>query len=205
MGGLTVLASGNGTTLQAIMDACESGRIESRVVLVISDHGDSGAISRAREHGIRYGILEPNPQKNEYFRELVSLIESSSPDLIVLAGFMKIIPGWAVQKMPAPVINLHPSLLPCFGGKGMYGIHVHESVLSSGAKYTGCTVHMVTPEVDSGPIILQKVMEIMDGDTPLTLQDRLKPLEHIAIVEAINIILSGRYSVRGNRVFIEKD
>ncbi len=201
MGGLTVLASGNGTTLQAIIDACESGRINSRVELVISDHSNSGAITRAIKHGIRHEILESAPSKEDYFKELLALIRESSPKLVILAGFMKIIPGWAVMESQAPIINLHPSLLPCFGGKGMYGIHVHESVIASGAKYSGCTVHIVTPDVDSGPIIVQKVLEVRDDDTPATLQDRLKPLEHQAMVEAVNIILSGKYVVRGNRFF----
>ncbi len=200
MGGLTVLASGNGTTLQAIIDACESGKISARVELVISDHRNSGAITRAIRHGIKHEVLEYAIKKQDYFRELISLVRSSSPNLVILAGFMKIIPGWAVLDITAPIINLHPSLLPCFGGKSMYGIHVHESVISSGAKYSGCTVHIVTPEVDSGPIILQKVLEVRDDDTPATLQDRLKPLEHQAMVEAINIILSGKYVVKGNRV-----
>ena len=197
---LVVLASGHGTTLQAIIDAIATGKIEAQISSVISDHADSGAIQRARKHGIESEILEMAGDREAFFTSLGSMISGHNPDLIVLAGFMRIIPARIVDSLAVPIINLHPSLLPCFGGKGMYGTRVHEAVINSGARYTGCTVHFVTPAVDAGPIKVQKVLEVRDDDTPESLAERQRPLEHEAVVEAIGLVLSERYEVSGNRV-----
>ncbi|MEM0157687.1 MAG: phosphoribosylglycinamide formyltransferase, partial [Thermoplasmataceae archaeon] len=193
-------ASGKGTTLQAIINAVTEHRISRPVSAVISDHEDSGALERARVSGIHAVFLDPSTGKEKFYASVMQELHRTVPEIIVLAGFMRIIPAETLLSFGAPVINLHPSLLPCFGGKGMYGMHVHSSVIESGARYSGCTVHFVTPEVDAGPIIVQKVIEVLDSDTPESLADRIRPLEHEAVVEAIQLVLSGNYAVSGKRV-----
>lgn len=199
-----MLASGHGTNLQALIDSSQSKILKGKVTLVISDHGDSGAVERSRRHGIPVHIIGFKGDLNAFFSRIALSIKSASPDLVVLAGFMRIIPGEVVRELGVPIINVHPSLLPCFGGKGMYGSHVHRSVIESGTKYSGCTVHFVTPEVDSGPIIVQKVIQISDDDTPDTLAEKIHPLEHEALIEAVNIVLSGDYKIKGKRVIADK-
>ncbi len=200
MTGIVVSASGKGTTLQAIINAAREHRISRPVSAVISDHEDSGALERAQASGIKAVFLNPSPGKGKFYASVMQELYRYKPEIIVLAGFMRIIPAETLLNFGAPVINLHPSLLPCFGGKGMYGMHVHSKVIESGARYSGCTVHFVTPEVDAGPIIVQKVAEVLDSDTPESLADRIRPLEHEAVVEAIQLILSGNYFVAGKRV-----
>ncbi len=201
MKNIVVLASGNGSNLQAIIDAVESGTLEANIAAVISDRKDSGALERANRHGIpAIVMLRSQNNRDTYFILLHDRLRKINPDLIVLAGFMKIMPAWLVEKFPMRIINLHPSLLPCFGGPGFYGHRVHEKVIESGAKITGCTVHFVTPDVDSGPIVFQKAMEVHDDDDAASLAERLSPLEHSLIVDAVNFILSGEFEVVGNRV-----
>ena len=198
---LAVLASGNGTNLQAIINAIETGRLNARIALVISDRREAYALRRAEKHGIK-AVCRPRTADNRetYFQEILELLESNAPDLIVLAGFMKILPDDFIDSFENMIINIHPSLLPCFGGKGFYGNKVHRSVLESGARITGCTVHFASTEIDGGPIIEQRTMEVRDNDTPETLAERIHPVEHEALVDAISLILSGNYSIAGKRV-----
>lgn len=198
---LLVLASGEGTNFQAIIDAVSAGRLDARIVGLISDRRECGALKRAEKSRIE-AISLPRTERNRdrYFRDLLELIRSRNPDLIVLAGFMKILPTWLVEEFPFRIVNTHPSLLPCFGGPGFYGNKVHEKVMESGARISGCTVHFVTPDVDAGPIILQEAVEVQDDDTAETLSGRIKEREHDALVRAIRIILSGNYEIDGKRV-----
>ena len=200
MTGIVVFASGRGTTLQAIIEAVRGHRILASISAVISDHDDSGALERARVSGIRAIFMDPSLGKERFYAGIMQELARISPEIIVLAGFMRIIPTEILLNFKAPVINLHPSLLPCFGGKGMYGMHVHSKVLESGARFSGCTVHFVTPDVDAGPIIVQKVSEVLDSDTPESLSDRIRPLEHEAVVESIQLVLSKNYTISGKRV-----
>ncbi len=200
MTGIVVFASGRGTTLQAIIDAVREHRILASISAVISDKDDSGALERARVSGIRAIFMDPSLGKERFYAGIMQELARISPEIIVLAGFMRIIPTEILLNFKAPVINLHPSLLPCFGGKGMYGMHVHSKVLESGARFSGCTVHFVTPDVDAGPIIVQKVSEVLDSDTPESLSDRIRPLEHEAVVESIQLVLSKNYTISGKRV-----
>lgn len=198
---LAVLVSGNGTNLQAIMDAVESGRIVAAISAVISDRKDAYAITRARNHGIPVHVrIRTKENRDTYFQGLMDALEEASPDIVVLAGFMKILPDSFVDTFRNRMINVHPSLLPCFGGKGMYGSRVHEAVIESGSRFTGCTVHFVSSEVDGGPIIEQRIMEVKDDDTSETLAARLHPLEHEAMISAISLLLSGKYRIAGKRV-----
>lgn len=201
---IVVLASGEGTNFQAIIDAVEAGSVSAEISALISDKKDCGALSRARRHGIK-AISFPRTDSNRdsYFRELAKMIRAENPDIVVTAGFMKILPAWLVQEFPLRIINTHPSLLPCFGGPGFYGHRVHEKVIESGARVSGCSVHFVIPEVDAGPVITQRVVEVMDDDTPDTLSDRIKEVEHEALVDAINTVLDGRFEVVGKRVRLQ--
>lgn len=197
---LVVLVSGNGTNLQAIIDAVESGKIDASVSAVIADR-DCYALKRAEKHRIRGVLMKRTPENREhYFEDLLKAMEAEEPDLVVYAGFMKILPPFIVERFPLKMINIHPALLPCFGGKGFYGRHVHEAVLESGARISGCSVHFVTEEVDGGPIIVQKAVEVSDEDTPDSLANKIHVIEHEALVEAVRKIISGKYEIRGKRV-----
>lgn len=198
---MVVLASGEGTNFQALIDAVSSGRLEADIVALISDRKGAGALRRARENGIK-AISFPRTESNRenYFRELDKIILELKPDLIVTAGFMKILPTWLVQKNLYKIINTHPALLPCFGGPGFYGHRVHEKVLESGARISGCTVHFVIPDVDAGPIILQSAVEVKDDDTPDSLSERIKVVEHEILVEAAELVLKGDIEISGKRV-----
>lgn len=201
---ILVMASGHGTNLRAIIYAIKERRLSAEISTVISENPDCGAVDIARRNEIPVRVIPyDRNNRDRFFREVYESIKSSIPDLVVLAGFMKILPPWLVDEMPERMINLHPALLPCFGGKGYYGKKVHQAVLESGARITGCTVHFVTSDVDSGPIIVQRSMTVNDRDTAETLADRLSVLEHESIIEAISLILSGNYRIEGRRVIRE--
>lgn len=198
---LAILASGNGTNLQAIIDAVESGRLEAQIALVLSDRSNAYALSRAERHGIMPQLLvRTEKNKAEYFRLLLESVEKANVDLIVLAGFMKILPAFFIEKYENRIINIHPSLLPAFGGRGLYGSKVHRAVMESGARITGCTVHFASHDVDGGPIIEQMCMEVRDIDTEETIAERIHEIEHVALVKALSLVLSGNYEIRGKRV-----
>lgn len=198
---IVVLASGEGTNFQALMEAISNGIVDARIVALVSDRKNCGALKRARDNGIK-AISFPRTESNRdnYFMDLDRIIGELNPDLIVTAGFMKILPGWLVENYLLKIINTHPSLLPCFGGPGFYGHRVHEKVIDSGARISGCSVHFVIPDVDAGPIILQKAVEVMDDDTPDSLSERIKAVEHGALVEATKLVLGGKFEVSGKRV-----
>jgi len=200
--GIVALASGNGTNLQAIIDNEKKGKLNGRVIAVISDRKDATALKRAEAHGIPgiYVGKFSGESRDSYSRRIGQAVSEYSPDMVILSGFMRILTKPFFDIIKVPVLNIHPALLPCFGGKGMYGMHVHEAVISSGAMYSGCTVHLVTPEVDSGPVIIQKIVDVMDNDTPESLAARVLEKEHVAYTEAINIICEGNYKVINNRV-----
>lgn len=198
---IAVLASGNGTNLQAVIDAVESGELDAEISLVLSDKGSAFALKRAEKHGIRTKLLvKTDENRDQYFGLLLESLVEANVDVIVLAGFMKILPDFFVEKYENRIVNIHPSLLPAFGGKGLYGSRVHRAVLESGARITGCTVHFASLEVDGGPIIEQIPMEVKDNDTGESLAERIHEFEHIALVRALQIVISGRYEIRGKRV-----
>jgi len=199
MRSIAVLASGNGTNFQAIIEAVKGGVIGGSIAILLSDRKDAYALRRAEANGIPFRVIPFTKADPEiFYGKMRDAIRSANPDLIVLAGFNRILPDRVFSGYRA--INIHPSLLPCFGGRGFYGVKVHEAVLASGAKFSGCTVHFVTGEVDGGPIIVQRIVEVKDDDTPESLAERIHLEEHIAIVEAIKIALNGNYRISGNRV-----
>lgn len=200
---IVVLASGRGTNLQAIIDACERGEIDGKVIAVISDRKDAFALQRARKHGIKDIFLNPKGLKrDEYDEKLLELLDNLQPDLIVLAGYMRILSPKVVRKYYGKIINIHPALLPSFGGKGYYGERVHRAVLEYGCKVSGCTVHFVDEEVDHGPIIVQRCVPVMEDDTPETLAERILIEEHKALVYAVKLFAEGRLRIEGRRVRI---
>ncbi|GIV13129.1 MAG: phosphoribosylglycinamide formyltransferase [Fimbriimonadales bacterium] len=202
---ILVSGKGRGTNMEAIIRACQSGVIpQSEVVLVVGTRPDAPALAKAEALGVPTMIVNPRdfPDDAAYGDTLLWVLERVQPDLICLAGYMRLLPERVVKAYPNRIMNIHPALLPQFGGKGMYGLRVHEAVLQSGAKETGCTVHFVDEHYDTGPIILQRTIPVLEGDTPETLAERLLPVEHATYVEAIRLFVEGRLKIEGNRVRI---
>ena len=189
---VAVLVSGGGTNLQAILDAIDNGKIKNaEVVGVISNNANAYALTRAEEHNIPNECISPkNYENRDVFNDaLLEGVSKYNPDLIVLAGFLVAIPEKMVKAFPEKIINIHPSLIPSFCGKGYYGLKVHEAALQRGVKVTGATVHYVDEGTDTGKIIFQKPVMIEDGDTPEILQKRvMEQAEWIILPEAINMI-----------------
>ena len=187
-----VLVSGGGTNLQAILDAIDAGTIRNaKVEVVISNNAGAFALERAKKHGIPAECLSPKEfaSREEFNEALVAKIDSYHLDLIVLAGYLVKIPAAMIEKYRNKIINIHPSLIPSFCGVGFYGLKVHEAALERGVKVTGATVHFVDIGMDTGPIILQKAVEVQDGDTPEVLQRRvMEQAEWILLPQAIQMI-----------------
>ena len=190
---LAVLVSGSGTNLQAIIDSIKNGELKNTVIsAVISNKKEAFALKRADVEKIDTIFINPKDFKtnHEYDLKLAEVIRNHKVDLIVLAGYMKILTPDFVNSFPNKIINIHPALLPDFGGKGMYGEKVHRAVLKSRVKESGCTVHFVTAKVDAGPIIAQKKVPVISGDTVDTLSNRILKEEHKLLVEAIKMVFS---------------
>lgn len=205
---IAVLVSGGGTNLQAILDAIDNGTItNAEVEVVISNNKNAYALERARNHGIEAVCISPKDYEdraafNEAFLEK---IDACQPDLIVLAGFLVVIPEKMIEKYRNRIINIHPSLIPSFCGTGYYGLKVHEGVLARGVKVTGATVHFVDEGTDTGPIILQKAVEVQQDDTPEILQRRvMEQAEWIIMPKAIDLIANGKVSVVDGKVRIDE-
>lgn len=197
---ICVCVSGGGTNLQAIMDAIDAGTIKNtEIVRVFSNNKNAFALERAQKHGIdalavSLKDFESRDQFNEAF---LAAIDEVEPDLIVLAGFLVVIPAQMIQKYRNRIINIHPSLIPSFCGTGYYGLKVHEAALERGVKVTGATVHFVDEGTDTGPIILQKAVEVLPDDTPKSLQQRvMEEAEWKILPQAINMIANGEISLQ---------
>lgn len=190
-----VMVSGGGTNLQAILDAIDSGKItNAKVEVVISNNPGAYALERARNHGIEAVCISPKSFENRaaFNEAFLKKTDEYDLDLIVLAGFLVTIPEEMIRKYRNKIINIHPSLIPSFCGIGYYGLKVHEAALARGVKVTGATVHYVDEGVDSGPILLQKAVEVQPGDTPQVLQRRvMEQAEWIILPEAVNKIANG--------------
>ena len=203
---IVVMVSGGGTNLQAIIDKIENGETpNARIKKVISNNKNAYALTRAKEHGIEAECVSPKDfsDRDKFNQALLRAVEEATPDLIVLAGFLVVIPGEMIQKYENKIINIHPSLIPSFCGTGYYGLKVHEGALKRGVKVTGATVHFVDDGTDTGPIILQKPVMVEDDDTPETLQKRVMvEAEWQILPEAIKLISEGRVSVENGKVRI---
>jgi len=210
-GKLRVLAcvSGGGTNLQAVIDAKEAGKLENtELVRVIGNNSGAYALERAKRAGIEAVCVSPKdfPDRAAFHRAFLAAVDEAAPDLIVLAGFLVVLPGEIISRYKNRIINIHPSLIPSFCGKGFYGLKVHEAVLARGVKVTGATVHFVDEGTDTGPILLQKPVLVEETDTPETLQRRvMEEAEWALLPKAIGLIAAGRVSVREGRAITRPD
>ena len=205
---IVVLVSGGGTNLQAVIDGVKEGTISNtQIAGVISNNKNAYALERARDNGIPGVCVSPKDyESRELFNEkFLETVNSFEPDLIVLAGFLVVIPAAMIEKYRNRMINIHPSLIPAFCGKGYYGLKVHEAALLRGVKVVGATVHFVDEGTDTGPIILQKAVEVEAGDTPEILQRRvMEQAEWKILPRAIDLIANGKVSIQDNRTVISE-
>jgi len=201
---LGVLVSGRGSNLQAIMDRCQAGKLDAEVAVVISNVATAQALERAQQVGIPTASFPRTQFSTREARdvEILRTLQQHQVDLVILAGYLGILSTDLVGAFRNRILNIHPSLLPAFGGPDRHGLRVHQAVLEYGAKVTGCTVQFVTEEVDAGPIIVQRAVPVMEDDTPDTLSARVLEQEHEAYSEAIQLFAKGRLSVEGRRVRI---
>jgi phosphoribosylglycinamide formyltransferase-1 len=201
---LAVFVSGRGTNLLNIIKKREDGFLKSKVTLVVSDH-QCEAIGRSREAGISTMVADPKnfTTEAEFGNALLNILRECGIDFIVLAGFLKKVPEVVVESFRNKIINVHPALLPSFGGKGMYGLNVHEAVLDYGCKVSGATVHIVDTEYDHGPVVLQKCVSVESADTPESLATKIHQLEYELVPEAIKLFEENRIRIEGRRVFLQ--
>jgi phosphoribosylglycinamide formyltransferase-1 len=202
---LVALASGGGTNLQAIIDNIEAGKVNAQIKAVISNNSKSGALERARKHNIQAIHLSHKQfgTPEEFDQRLLSVLRENETDLVILAGYMKMLSPTIVRAYKNKILNIHPALLPSFGGKGMYGIHVHEAVIDSGVKVTGVTVHLVDEIYDHGAIIVQECVPVLPDDTPETLQQRVLPHEHQLYSEAVQLFAEDKIEIKDNKAYIK--
>ena len=191
---------GRGSNLFALHEAIEKGRLAARIAAIVGTRGDAPAIDRAREAGLPVLIVDPKALGDEYEYALLSALKDAGVDTIALAGFLRRVPSSVIQAFPQRIVNIHPSLLPLFGGKGMYGEYVHRAAIEYGVKVSGCTVHFVDEAYDTGPIIAQRTVPVLDGDTPEMLAARVLPLEHALFAESLQLLAEGRLKVEGRVV-----
>lgn len=194
MKNLAVFASGGGSNLQSIINEIEAGTLDARIVFVLSNNSGAKALERARSRNIPAvhfsAVTFPDP--GEYERQMLSLLQEHGADVIVLAGYMKLIPARIVKAFSGRILNIHPALLPKFGGQGMFGMNVHRAVIAAKEKESGATVFFVTEEYDSGPVVLQERVPVLADDTAEALQKRVLAVEHRLYPEAIRRVLDGR-------------
>ncbi len=201
---VAVLASGRGSNLQALIDTIEAGQVQARIVAVISNKKEAVALERARKHGIKDLFVDPKPfagrpdSREAYDRSLLEVLQQHEVELVLLAGYMKIVTTVLVNAYANRMMNIHPSLLPAFPG-----LEVQKKAIDWGCKLAGCTVHFVTEGVDEGPIIIQAAVPILDDDTPETLASRILVQEHKVYPCAVQLFAEGRLRVNGRRVFID--
>ena len=203
---IAVLVSGGGTNLQSLINSQKDGMFgESRITLVVASKPGVYALERAKNAGIDSTVLCRKDYADiaAYSAALVKTLKEAEIDLVVLAGFLTIIDEQVYEAYPNAIINIHPALIPSFCGKGFYGLHVHEAALKKGVKVSGATVHFVTPECDAGPIILQKAVEVKQGDTPEALQQRImEEVEWKILPEAVKLFCEDKLTVKDNKVYI---
>jgi phosphoribosylglycinamide formyltransferase-1 len=193
---LGILLSGRGSNFLAIADSIESGRLDAEIAVVISNRQDAAGIALAHERGLNARVLPSAGLDREiYDRQLVAELEKNNVGLVCLAGYMRILSGYFIHRFPMRILNIHPSLLPAFPG-----LDAQHQALEHGVKFSGCTVHFVDDGLDSGPILKQAVVPVLDGDTAESLSTRILEQEHRIYTEAIALVLSGRYRIEGRRV-----
>lgn len=201
---ISIFASGGGTNASAILQAIEENRLDATVGLIVSDRENAGVLQRAEEHNIPSLVISPvsfdSPEA--YTDRLIEALDSRGINFIALAGYLKKIPDALVDRFQGRMTNIHPSLLPAFGGSGMYGIRVHQAALDRGVRWSGATVHFVDHTYDTGPILLQKIVPVHQNDTPQSLAARVLVVEHQLYPEALQLIAEGRISIENRKVII---
>jgi phosphoribosylglycinamide formyltransferase-1 len=201
---LALFASGNGSNCRVIYEAIEKGNLRASIGLVLSNNAEAGVLTWAKEKNLPWIHLssEQFDDKKKFHVTLIETLKQHQIELIILAGYMKKIGLPLIEAFPNKILNIHPALLPAFGGKGMYGEHVHQAVIDYGAKITGVTVHLVDPEYDHGAIVMQKSLEVLPTDTPRSLAERVLALEHQTYYQAIQLFAENRVTVRDRKVLI---
>lgn len=199
-----VFASGSGSNLQSIIDQSMAGKINAEVTVVISNNSKAGALERAARHGIPHYHISVKQFATEwqYVQKLLDVLQEHQVQLVALAGYMKMMPIAVIREYKDKMINVHPALLPDFGGKGMYGHFVHEAVLAGGRAVSGATIHLVDEEYDQGPIVAQRSVPVKSDDTPETLAARVLTVEHELYPEVIQLFALGRIKVIDRKVII---
>jgi len=195
-----VLASGRGTNLQAIIEAIEDGKIEGEIKVVVSDNPDACALKRAQQYHIdtRYIHFKEFKNREDYDKEIIKILKEKKIDLVVLAGYMRILSPYFIRTYKNKIMNIHPALLPSFPG-----LHAQKQAVEYGVKVSGCTVHFVDEGIDSGPIVLQKAVEVSDDDTEESLAEKILKEEHQIYPRAIQLFCEGRLVIKGRRAFIK--
>ena len=208
MKNIVVLVSGGGTNLQALIDAQNSGEINNgRITCVISSNPNAYALERAKKNSIDTEVIRRKDFDSfeDYDNALTELLKSKNADLVVLAGFMTVLGAQVIRSFENKIINIHPALIPSFCGKGFYGLHVHEAVLEKGVKITGATAHFVNEVCDGGPIIMQKAVEVKNGDTPEILQKRvMEQAEWKILPKSVALFCEGKIKVENNKTIVEE-
>lgn len=203
---ISVLVSGGGTNLQALLDAQAAGELKNgRITAVISSRADAFALKRARAAGVPGYVVSRRDyaDRDEFTRALLCTLEETKADLVVMAGFLHVVSPRLIRAYANRILNVHPSLIPAFCGEGYYGLRVHEQALAYGVKLTGATVHFVSEDTDAGPIILQKAVPVLPGDTPETLQRRvMEQAEWILLPRAVSLFCEGKLRAEGRQVLI---
>jgi phosphoribosylglycinamide formyltransferase-1 len=196
---LGFFASHNGSNMQAVINACNNGILNANPVIVISNNGDAGAVERAKEEKVPYYVFnsKTHPSPDDLDNAMLHALLQHEVELIILAGYMKKIGEKILKHYKGRIINIHPALLPKYGGKGMYGSRVHDAVLKSGENETGVTIHIIDEEYDTGPIIAQTAISVVDDDTVESLSKRVLEREHSFLVETIGKVVSGEIDLEG--------
>jgi phosphoribosylglycinamide formyltransferase-1 len=202
-----VLISGSGTNLQSLIDNINNGYIKGKIVVVISNRKDAYGLVRAKENGIDSLYINRKEFTNdeEFNREIIKELKERNVELVVLAGYLKILSKEFVSEFKNRIINIHPSLIPSFCGKGFYGEKVHKAVIDYGVKVTGATVHFVDEGADTGPIILQQVVEVNESDTVESIKKKVLEVEHKLLPQAVKLFCEGRLEVKGRKVAIKNN
>jgi phosphoribosylglycinamide formyltransferase-1 len=201
---LGFFASGSGSNFEAVAKRCRSGELAAEPTVVICNVSDAGVFARAKRFGVPCFLVRRDDftQGREFASRLLEILREHQVELVLLAGYLRKLPPAVAQAYPNRVLNIHPALLPSFGGKGMYGARVHEAVLAAGCRVTGVTVHIVDSEYDRGLIVLQRTVEVKDGDDPATLAARVLKVEHEIYGDVVKLFIENRVRVEGDRVRI---
>lgn len=201
---IAVFASGRGSNLQAILNAIHQNFLPARVTVVVSNNSKAGALEIARLHKIPavHLSLIQFPNEDAYVEKMLAVLQQHGVELIALAGYMKKLPRRIIENFRSRILNIHPALLPAFGGKGMYGHYVHEAVIASGVSVSGATVHLVDEEYDRGPIVMQQTIPVETTDTPETLAAKVLQIEHKLYVEALKAFAEHRVVIKERTVWI---